>query len=732
MEKTEQEKLRAAYTLNLCSVSVSQIIDYNDINILEQEYNAILNNLNLQEMPKDEAFLDILKHLLDTITFFRIQEGEKKFVEQDYQKKMKDAIWKAIPSPSVVFTSVEPKAMAMALATQVGIGYMNYRRAKAENQDEYAKAKWKLHASALEQFNGLQRDLFTTAWRIADEYCFDDKLRLTENQIKQFNAILMDDNLIRKYERLESIQEQFEAYPPFWYQIGSAANKIAYEYKDDDQFGIVELYKKKAKEYFEKFEGNYIPLLREDQIAASCLLEHVDLLDPIKDKEKILELLKKAEQFAGKELDVLQIISLDYQKIGELSKAESIFRKLVNEDYNRKLNAQLLSRIYVQNYIESNSDEQRSEYGTRYMLLADRLSTVQNLFQLPEPKETYSEEDKKAIGEKFFIAQKESLERKIEPYIDNFVRMYGADFNRLIPVPDYEKEYSEAYFEISNLSARKNDFLGSIKLFRGSDGYQNRICSVDYETDIKNIAVEMMNSIRDNLKDYVNFEECSKIMLNSYNKNKEVLGDFDKKLNSNKPDDFKKTVIEFYNFMNSIITEELISRIRNDLIEVIKLCDTMEEISSLESALRSWTKDMPLVESSGEEEITAAEKKQTILEKLEAAATGVTTNPDKLKLLIKYRGPAFTRYIDKCPSGKKLGKSMLGILQNTSLIDRTDIIFTCDKIVVLKNGYMVETTTYDKVKLADSSSLFIGRYKYSNKNCNISELNKLVEEINSL
>ena len=57
MEKTEQEKLRAAYTLNLCSVSVSQIIDYNDINILEQEYNAILNNLNLQEMPKDEAFL---------------------------------------------------------------------------------------------------------------------------------------------------------------------------------------------------------------------------------------------------------------------------------------------------------------------------------------------------------------------------------------------------------------------------------------------------------------------------------------------------------------------------------------------------------------------------------------------------------------------------------------------------------------------------------------------------
>ena len=125
----------------------------------------------------------------------------------------------------------------------------------------------------------------------------------------------------------------------------------------------LELYKNKAIKYFEKFEENYVPLLREDQIAASCLLEHVDLLDAEKDKAKIVELLEQAEKFAGKELDVLQIISLDYQKIGELSKAETIFRKLVNEDYNRKLNAQLLSRIYVQNYIEDNN---RAEYGTRY------------------------------------------------------------------------------------------------------------------------------------------------------------------------------------------------------------------------------------------------------------------------------------------------------------------------------------------------------------------------------
>ena len=69
------QKVRTAYALNLCTVSVSQIIDYDDLVILEQEYETILNNLNIEKMPKDEALLKILKQLLDTITFFGFKKG---------------------------------------------------------------------------------------------------------------------------------------------------------------------------------------------------------------------------------------------------------------------------------------------------------------------------------------------------------------------------------------------------------------------------------------------------------------------------------------------------------------------------------------------------------------------------------------------------------------------------------------------------------------------------------
>ena len=66
---TECEKRKAAMALNLCATSISRILASNDTEVLDVEYNAILNNLNLQNMIKDEALLSTFKSILDTITF---------------------------------------------------------------------------------------------------------------------------------------------------------------------------------------------------------------------------------------------------------------------------------------------------------------------------------------------------------------------------------------------------------------------------------------------------------------------------------------------------------------------------------------------------------------------------------------------------------------------------------------------------------------------------------------
>ena len=84
-EKVKQttDQITAAYALNLWTVSISQIIDYNDVNVLKQEYETIMNNLNLDNMPKDEALLDVIKEIMEEITFLRISEGDKGIVERE-------------------------------------------------------------------------------------------------------------------------------------------------------------------------------------------------------------------------------------------------------------------------------------------------------------------------------------------------------------------------------------------------------------------------------------------------------------------------------------------------------------------------------------------------------------------------------------------------------------------------------------------------------------------------
>lgn len=167
----------------------------------------LLNNLNLENMPKDEALLNILKQILDTVTFFRIQEGDKAFIEKEYQHKMKNAIWAGVPNFGLIIAGGNPFTMALSLASQVGIGYMNYRKAKAENELDKEKQEWQLQRAAIEQLNGLRRELFDASWRLADRYGFKDEYRLTERQISQYNKILMDPDDYRRYERLEAVSQ---------------------------------------------------------------------------------------------------------------------------------------------------------------------------------------------------------------------------------------------------------------------------------------------------------------------------------------------------------------------------------------------------------------------------------------------------------------------------------------------------------------------------------------------
>ncbi|MBF1578189.1 MAG: hypothetical protein HXO30_04155 [Prevotella sp.] len=462
----EHDQLKAAYALNLCTVSVSQIIDYKDLNVLEQEYELILNNLNLHNMPKDQALLHILRQILDTVTFFRIYEGDKMMLEKKYQQKIKNAIWNAIPSFALVAFG-DPYTFAMSMIASVGMGYMNYRKEKANTLTEREEQEWTLQRSAIEQFNALRRELFDTAWRLSDSYEFDDKYRLTESQISQYNSILMDSIPLRKYERLDSIKDNFEAYPPFWYYLANAAMDVVNVYKNETAFGnnisAINKYTQLAEQNYQKYLDKDIDLLRNNYIRSACDLEYaallLDSLPRIEENEKKLRLCKinylidDAIKHCGSKLDILQIASIYYLKINKAEEATKYLRKLVIENYNTKTNSQLLSFIYLQ---ETIFDSKKFITNTLKYKELVQFTDRTNLIPWVNSEKELTKDHLRNINELFLYKQKEQLHSYFETIVNTIFHKEIISYNKEL----YNRHYmdaNDAFFEDTINAIKERD-----------------------------------------------------------------------------------------------------------------------------------------------------------------------------------------------------------------------------------------------------------------------------------
>lgn len=364
MNQGMNDKLKAAYALNLWTVSVSQIVEYGDINIMKQEYDTIMNNLNLQRMPKDDALLDVIKRIMDEIINIQIDTGEMEFVEREYQHQLNNAVWSAVPNVGAIFATNNAVAMGVTLATQVGIGYMNYRRNKSEYELKYEKDKWQIKKKRMIHLNGLQQELFETAWRLAEKYEFPDEYRLTDKQISAYNKALIEPHLLKRYYKLKAMEDSFSAYPAFWYQMGSVANRIFRSDMFSDSEDNKDDYRENAIHAFEKYEElNNFNLLRSDILTSSWALEYLELLNlsSSKDPNRAKGLIEQAEKFSGGANDVAELCAFAYLRCGYEESAIRVFHNLVNNNYNEVINTKLLSALYIKQ-IRSGDSKAKMSY----------------------------------------------------------------------------------------------------------------------------------------------------------------------------------------------------------------------------------------------------------------------------------------------------------------------------------------------------------------------------------
>ena len=760
---TEEEKEKAAYALNMCTVSVSQIIDYKDLNILEQEYDAILNNINLEQMPKDEALLHILKQILDTITYFRIEEGDKKLVEKEYQQKMKNAIWSAVPNFGLIVAGGSPLTMAISLASQVGIGYMNYRRNREEYNLDKERQLWQLQRSAIEQFNGLRRELFDTAWRLADAYDFPDEYRLTERQISQYNSILTDTDELRKYERLEFIKEKFNAYPPFWYFIGNVANYIAGNSTLKLSESTRKIYKEKAKSYFEKYEKlNKFNILREDKLISTCALEHIDLLIEEengivkKNESKINELLTMALKSAGNSFDVIELCAITYLKLNKKEEAAKLLRMLINEDYNTIINAQLLSSIYVYDYYKSkNSANECAQITADYELLSERVGK-DYLFPLPEKNENIL-----LLEGNFGSKQKIILKSMFTSFLQSLLQKYSIEWNKISSVFELGKDYPNSFFlDTDAAKNRRNNEIKKIFMHsEKAEHYRERMANADYSLNLLRILNTVYNTIFkfNFFGDEALLNNVEDSVLKAINECKdEINGIQDSMLN-------KKFNIKEYQASQNISVERFMHDSIEILLDYIKQkidrIDNLNEITSIESDLRAFCikndiKDQLSLVNDGPEVLQPEIEDRFYPSLLGHKTVVAKKNSDFVKemtsfvkermkdivcanknLQIYYNGePGFDNYFynERFNEFGSLKRHSIMIVSGGCTKD-VDLIFTTEGVVTVIEQRVKYNCKYMEIdKKKNAIELYNGYFrplKYENDSLNMNQFYNLIQEI---
>jgi hypothetical protein len=206
--------------------------------------------------------------------------------------------------------------------------------------------------------HALRCSLFETAWRLADTYKFADEWRLTVKQIDHYNAVLTEPDPKWKYAKLKQLNDDFCAYPYYWYELSEAAFQVSLSVPDEKDDFL-----KYAEEALEHFIKNDMQLLRQDLINASARLRYAQLLYQKNGSwaqavTTVDEMpnggLRSLKRLAYDSPDILLNAAVCYAAAYEEGKNErhandavEFLEILVNQKYNCPMNSRLLSGLYL-------------------------------------------------------------------------------------------------------------------------------------------------------------------------------------------------------------------------------------------------------------------------------------------------------------------------------------------------------------------------------------------------
>lgn len=436
---------------------------------------------------------------------------------------------------------------------------------------------------------------------------------------------------------------------------------------------------------------------------------------------------------------------------GNIQDAERLLRQLVNEQYNEVANAQLLSMIYVNNYIKTGDGK------AEYKLLGSRVRS-EYLFPLPDQSMA---SDTDALQEKFVKSQRNILLQKYGIALDSVVRKYEAEINRIILLPESEGQGVSDDIYAETGEARK-ERVQRIKMLDDAalKFYQRKCEEIPYTKELFALLNQMFGAfcllecmqtedVRENMrrlmeKDIKAHKEQIKNARDDLRS--EELFTTDKYERIQKEMTLKKLAGSFLKELKEAVTRSVNAKteLQDFAIAEVRLAEFCKKEGLAEPEILYKNRgDIPSeidAETFFTPELlgdTDENKERNLRYEIHAGMrqtirnymTEITRGCEYIEFFTA-DDPRMERYFSTklMTKNHRLKKKVLAVMDDRSRADK-DLVFTYEGILLSVKGKWTSRAHYSKIEWSGGDGLLIWDTKYSNGNIDMDKLYELIQKL---
>lgn len=331
----EYDPQNTMLALNMAIVSVHRILATQDRIVLDQEYQNIINNLNLANIENDPDMLKLYRDLLSTITRKRLRDEDAKFFTSNYDQHQQNLLAHTMSNINV--SDGDVFSFMGSLAVSCVSSYFAYYDSEFQLSADIKGEFWQLMKEDIEDCNHLQESLLNSSWNLLRQYKLPDSYRLVQRSLDDFYKAVNEKNTYRRLRMLRSLEREFQVYPPYWYYRAIAARDL-----NDNSEALL---------CFEKFDRVWRPVLRQDPYKVEAVKFRISKLGmngrlTDEERHKAIQLLEIMEENTARDDWVNNLFAgIGYFLLGDKKKGIDIVEINVDFGYGVEMSTAVLNQL---------------------------------------------------------------------------------------------------------------------------------------------------------------------------------------------------------------------------------------------------------------------------------------------------------------------------------------------------------------------------------------------------